>query len=89
MSILGRGSQGPFGARTWAIAGAIAGLALGAILWRDGMTEVLVTRTVALGLWTSVGISIPLGAILAIIAAVYPAQQAAKMPPAAALRVEI
>jgi len=53
------------------------------------MTEVLATQQIALGLWTSVGVSILLGAILAVIAAVYPAQQAAKMPPAAALRVEI
>jgi len=89
LSIVSRGSQRVFSAGSSAIAGAAVGLALGAVLWWDRMTEVLATQQIALGLWTSVGVSILLGAILAVIAAVYPAQQAAKMPPAAALRVEI
>jgi putative ABC transport system permease protein len=77
----------------WGLLGGALGLVLGELRWQAHLTEIVwktdPKHPLALGLWASVGLSIVLGAILAVAAAVYPAQQAAKMPPAAALRVEI
>ncbi|NIM05858.1 MAG: FtsX-like permease family protein, partial [Armatimonadetes bacterium] len=41
-----------------------------------------------LPLWVALVLTIPLGGILSVLAALYPAWRAAKMPPAAALRSE-
>jgi ABC-type lipoprotein release transport system permease subunit len=41
-----------------------------------------------LSLWLALLLAVPLGGILSILAAIYPAWRAAKMPPAAALRSE-
>ncbi|MDH4178930.1 MAG: hypothetical protein OEV33_00345, partial [Armatimonadota bacterium] len=58
-----------------------------------GVAKAWVTPAVHLGggdvpLWVSIVASVLIGGILSILAALYPAWRAAKMPPAAALRSE-
>ena len=59
----------------------------------EGVAKAWVTPAVQLGggnvpLWVSIVASVLIGGILSILAALYPAWRAAKMPPAAALRSE-
>jgi ABC-type antimicrobial peptide transport system permease subunit len=89
VAVAARSSQGPFSPALWGAVGAGGGLALGLVYFGHRLTSVLARVDIGLGLWVSVAVAIGLGAVLAVVAAVYPAQQAAKMPPAAALRVEI
>jgi putative ABC transport system permease protein len=87
-SLFARGRRTALGPGAFALVGAVAGVVAGFLLWRDTLSAVT-WHPQHLSLWACVGLSIVLGMVLAVLAAVYPAQQAAKMPPAAALRVEI
>ena len=53
------------------------------------LREAMRLGSFSLPLWLAVGGAILLGTVLAVVAALYPAWRAAKMPPAAALRMEI
>jgi hypothetical protein len=80
-----------------AIAGAAAGFGVSAAIYalRFGprafgkLGPALILSGYAVPLWLAVMGGVVLGGILAVLAAMYPAWRAAKMPPAAALRVEI
>lgn len=57
---------------------------------RSGWDTIPAAAPVMLGLplWLALVLTIPLGGILSVVASIYPAWRAAKMPPAAALRSE-
>jgi putative ABC transport system permease protein len=57
---------------------------------RSGWDKIPASAPVMLGLplWLALLLTIPLGGILSVVASIYPAWRAAKMPPAAALRSE-
>jgi len=91
--LLESGILGTLGAVLGALAGflviaAISMIRFGARAFAH-LGPAMVLRGQPVPLWIAVIIAIILGGVLAILAAMYPAWRAAKMPPAAALRVEI
>jgi len=92
--LLEAGLLGVLGSAVGAIAGSLAMMLVyaGRISW-SGTIKAWGTTAIEIGgaaipLWLGIVISILLGGILSILAALYPAWRAAKMPPAAALRSE-
>jgi predicted lysophospholipase L1 biosynthesis ABC-type transport system permease subunit len=91
--LLESGILGTLGAVVGALAGFLVSAAIYAMRFGAGvfahLGPAIVLRGQPVPLWIAVIIAVVLGGVLAVLAAMYPAWRAAKMPPAAALRVEI
>ena len=91
--LLESGILGMLGAIAGAVVGFLISAAIYTIRFGAGTFGKLGPAIVLLGhpvpLWLAIIGAVVLGGLLAVIAAMYPAWRAAKMPPAAALRVEI
>jgi len=91
--LLESGMLGAFGALLGALGGFLVTAAIYLIRYGSGafarLGPAMTIRGFDMPLWLGIVGAVVLGGILAVLAAIYPAWRAAKMPPAAALRVEI